>query len=396
MTLIIGATILFVSLVVLLVMYLKDNQKEEPHLDLNKMREMDPRNAEDAVATFKDDWAELFRKRFWILSVAIVLFYINSFLLSFAFLGQYQLDLFGTSKGWFWIAVIAIVLSSLFSFQILPPDKHGMLIFAGKIICPVRSGPVFAPRFLFLSLASETKNWKYISLQGGGVSDNSSNDGSLLRVTFVGKDQSDSEEFDILEQSMEASVRVSVRFRIKDGLHVAFIRNTDGFDAAANDLRAEVVTVVERLASTRTAREFQQNFKEINEKIENATDTVLSGIGLDTRTLVQSIEYPQKIVAALEDLAKSRADAKAQENRAEGEKRSETLTRQGRAEGMKTLAEELGVSGQAIIDLERQETVGGNANKTVITSANLGMNDPASTGAAIAAGADAVRDKEEK
>ncbi|MEK7555401.1 MAG: SPFH domain-containing protein [Patescibacteria group bacterium] len=390
----------------------------------------------------------------WVVSISIVLFVIEySWLSNYSItINLFGIQL---KWNWGLATFLAQLFYVLISFRTVGPTELGAILFFGKPIRDVGSGLKFVP-FLVCQLVKNTRNiieielparpelifraklgeeevvpkdllalgykppirvqfgWPGIKLStkdlDAKINDPKAEKTKKLYDTLNELIANEEIKDDPLNIRMTAETPLVVRLRIRSLSE--FLRIFGSIEKAIDQIQDIAVAMLNREFSKITPAVAQHNLgtfselikDEIVERIERIESDKKSDRGIDIVTvLLRPFIYSHKLNEALQEPAKERAKKQATITVAEAQKRKDTLEGEGkgakekaildgRTDGFKRMANELGVSGAAVLGAETARAITENPGQKTIVAGSAGFSDLV----AVASAVGEVFKKEEK
>lgn len=202
-------------------------------------------------------------------------------------------------------------------------------------------------------------------------------------VTAEGDRSMPSTKRDILDHSMTMTLSFYLQFAITDIL--VFIANFGDMEEFKKQVRDIGEAELAETAAQLTPRNFIAKLQKINEDLAKHIDRLIGNSGVDIMgAQVISPDLSHEVSGSLADIVKARAKADSLRftsegerdqliNQGEGKATAERKMLDARADGMKKMRENMGVSGEAILAAETTRSL---SDKTIILAgAEGGMRD---------------------
>ena len=274
--------------------------------------------------------------------------------------------------GWGLIALVASICHLIASIKTVGEQEIGVLIFLGKILGPLNSGPVFAPFpvrirvFPKNTIQLEFGTRKLDEEKKAAERDVSIIYGEAFRVTFATVESADLPDEvkkkyinDPLARRLTFDPHVVIRFKIKDA--VVFLLEIGDITEAVEQIREAAKGAVQAYAGKNTAAQMVENIDDVNTLLtkrveiligEKPTDTgeQLPWWGIDFKSAsIISSGLPKRVNEAMADRGKAAFAAESAVATAEGEqqKREKEGAGTAKARELLLLAEAIGTKALA-------------------------------------------------
>lgn len=290
--------------------------------------------------------------------------------------------------------VLGLVLYTLASLRIVGPTNLGAILRFGKPILQVWPGLKFVP-LVICQLVTETRNIIQNELPAEPEKIYRLKDGESAIPTELG-DQgfreptritfADAEEVqrgdDLLQRRVTAEVPIVVRWKIIN--YLTFIGAIGSRGEAVRQMEDAAIAMATQELPKFTVGHVLANIEVFNAKIKGAIEARIQekslhhGWGIDFKSSqIKLVGFGHKLNLAIQAVPEARAaanvtvlaaDARRIELTREGEGRGagERAELGGRTEGLKNMANELGVDAAAVLGAETARAITANPNQTIV------------------------------
>lgn len=301
---------------------------------------------------------------FW---VPVGVAYSILFLVEYFFLSKNTEKVLGIELNWGWFLFFAQLFYTIISFRQLGPTEIGAKLLFGKPIEEVGPGLVFVPYGIF-SLARETaliiqeqypdepeNVWKGDQEKISGQFGPSGKPMvPPIRITHKGGSKEESEA-DPLNKRMTTEVSFIVRYKIKKGHFITFLKTIGNVNEARRQIKDTVVSTARKELARKTPAETLKDWKEVDVILKSDVETLVRSWGVAIEdTYMEEVDLGKTVNTSLRDVPDSVLQKEVTQTRADAEKYKRVQEGMGTAEaarvfleakaiGYKKIASELGL-----------------------------------------------------
>lgn len=317
---------------------------------------------------------------FWIVLLAISL---SLFATEYFLLSKYEASIFGEKWNWGWAIFFAQISLTLLSIGIVGVGEQGAIVFLGRPVKNVKSGPVLVPwplcwiRKETVNLINEEIPDDPEKIYRGDEPTAPKGYYLPIRVTFAAPENSDPK--DPLNARLTLEVPAFFSYLIYDvGQFVQTIGSQEKVKKQAQDivagLVAEEFTKITPKKAFADLGKYSRMFRNRLEKIVKEQEWGIKIINAMIKQPQGTHELNRKISGAVEAGFQKQADITAGEGErekrrllGEGDGLAEKAVLDGRTAGLKKMKDELNISAEVIIGAETARAITSNpGQKTVI------------------------------
>lgn len=330
----------------------------------------------------------------WVAGIYLLLLLISA-ILSIAFIG--------TEWNWGLALFLALVLYTIASFlgNEVGPSEVGVRLLFGDPINQVGSGLTFVPvglvtleRFPNETQQAELPEEPGKIYRGTDIDKDGKNVPvgmyPPIRIVFGAPDKPTTDPYD---QRMVAEVTPVIRYRIVNA--ILFIQTIKNWANARLQIEDTVVAVLnEELSKVTPAKALTMlsGPNGLYKKLENTIDALVKSWGIDLVSIsLKPFGYSHSLNEAVLEVPKAQRKKEADIIIAEGDKGVKTLAGEGlgaaekavldgRTDGLKRMASELGVNGAAVLAAETARGITNNPGQKTIIAGSGGFKDIAMAG----------------
>lgn len=320
---------------------------------------------------------------FWIITLVISVIF---FLVEYFLLSKYETEIFSEKWNWGWAVFFAQVSYTLLSIKIVGPTELGAILFLGKRIKEVRSGPVFV-LWLLCQLKKETMlviqeelpaDPEHIFRGEGNVPEGMF---PPIRIPFADKPEGD----DPLSRRVTAEIVPIIRWRIDD--YLKFLSVIGSREEAKRQMEDITIALCMRELTSLTSAEALVGLAKFNKKLKLTVDKLVENWGINVETAqIKVINFHHELNIAIGSVAEAAFTKRAIITAAEAEKRKRELEGEGdglaekavldgRTAGLKKMMDDLKVSAEIILGAETARAITNNPGQKTVIVGPKGFDD---------------------
>lgn len=318
---------------------------------------------------------------FW--TVLVMLFF-AFFATEYFLLSKHEAEIFGEKWNWGWAFFFGQVFYTLLSVKIVGPTKLGAILFLGKPIREVSSGPVFVP-WLLCRLEKETRLviQEELPADPEHIFRNEDKekvpDGMFppIRIPFADKPEGD----DPLKRRVTAEIVPVIRWRIDN--YIKFLTTIGSREEAKRQMEDATIALCMKDLTSLTVAEALIGLSKFNGDLKTAIDALVESWGINVETAqIKTINFHHNLNKEIGGVAEAGFKKKSTITIAEAEKRKRQLEGEGAGEaekavltgrtaGLTAMAEELEISPEIVLGAETARAITNNpGQKTVVVGAD--------------------------
>ena len=341
----------------------------------------------------------IMKSKFWVIVFVLcgIFFGIEYFWLS-----KIATKVFGAELNYGWAVFFGHLFYLIISLKQVGPAEIGAILLFGDPIREVGSGLAFVPKGICTLVkesaaveqeqypADPEKVWK-------GDSDKMPLDGKFVPPIRITHKPGTVEEVnaDPLHKRMTTEVSIIVRFRIKKGYFITFLRTIVSIKEAKRQIRDTIIATTRKDFAKMTPAETLQKWEVVDKKLKGEVKILVKSWGVKVEDVrMEDLDLGRNVNTALRDVPKAALTKEKTIIDADGEKYKRTHEGMGTAEarrifleaeavGYKKIAKELGITeGAFILAMESARTAMEKSQYSIVSGSG-GMKDIFSIASAI-------------
>lgn len=308
---------------------------------------------------------------------------------------DYSSTIFGSEWNWGFALILAVVLYTIASFRQLAPTELGARTLFGKPIDQVSSGFVFVP-FGIVGLEVAPA----IFIQDELPSDPQNifrGDGEVplgkfppIRIPFGLPTEENDDPYD---HRMTQEVVPVITWRIED--FVTFLTTIGSKEEARRQMEDTAVAMLTEAFAKITPAIALKELERHSDELKTAINDRVDGWGIELKSVkIKAINFNHELNTAILNVPQATVNAKASiitagakkkelELLGEGAGNAEKAVLEGRTSGLKKMATELGLTGNAVLAAETARGITNNPGQKTIIAGSGGFSDLATIGTVL-------------